>query len=214
MMEHGDRNTPDSLPWNAPVRPPVHHVDHGIQRWLRNKLHFFQQILQLSHKPGSVRETRTNFLQLSLITLMQFCLFFFLGLHLRHMGGSQGRGRIGATADQPTPPPQRRQILNTLSKARDRTCVLRDASQTRFHWAMTGTPNAILYLDVYSHLHASSANETKLREATLLGWQTRITYNQTWHDTVDNIKHFLQTSYAPFTVSRTLSSFHPSPQKL
>ena len=56
MMEHGDRNTPDSLPWNAPVRPPVHHVDHGIQRWLRNKLHFFQQILQLSHKPGSVRD--------------------------------------------------------------------------------------------------------------------------------------------------------------
>ena len=32
-----------------------------------------------------------------------------------------------------------RQIVNPLSKARDRTCVLMDASQIHFHWAMTGT---------------------------------------------------------------------------
>ena len=32
------------------------------------------------------------------------------------------------------------QILNPLSEARDRTCVLKDTSQIRFHWATTGTP--------------------------------------------------------------------------
>ena len=36
---------------------------------------------------------------------------------------------------------QQHQILiNPLSKARDRTRVLMDASQIRFRWAMTGTP--------------------------------------------------------------------------
>ena len=36
-----------------------------------------------------------------------------------------------------------RQILNPLSKAKDRTCVLMDASQICFHWATTETPVSI-----------------------------------------------------------------------
>ena len=32
------------------------------------------------------------------------------------------------------------QILNPLSEAGDRTCVLMDASQIHFCWAMMGTP--------------------------------------------------------------------------
>ena len=35
---------------------------------------------------------------------------------------------------------QQFQIFNPLSKARDQTCVLMDASKICFHWAMTGTP--------------------------------------------------------------------------
>ena len=35
---------------------------------------------------------------------------------------------------------RQRWILNPLSKARDQTCVLVDASQIRFHWAMLGMP--------------------------------------------------------------------------
>ena len=35
-------------------------------------------------------------------------------------------------------------ILNPLSKARDQTCVLMDASQISYHWAMTGTPWTVL----------------------------------------------------------------------
>ena len=31
-------------------------------------------------------------------------------------------------------------IPNPLSEARNRNCILMDASQIRFHWAMTGTP--------------------------------------------------------------------------
>ena len=39
-------------------------------------------------------------------------------------------------------------ILNPLSKARDRTCVLMDASQVHFHWAMTETLT-YLYLSIF-----------------------------------------------------------------
>ena len=45
----------------------------------------------------------------------QFYFFFFLG-------------------------PQQHQILNRMSKARDKPCILMDTSQIDFHWAMTGTP--------------------------------------------------------------------------
>ena len=31
-------------------------------------------------------------------------------------------------------------IFNPLSRARDQACVLMDANQIRFHWAMMGTP--------------------------------------------------------------------------
>ena len=63
-------------------------------------------------------------------------------------GGSQARSQIGAVAANlwhshsnagsepclpPTPQLMANQILNPLSKAKDRTCVLMDASQIRFH---------------------------------------------------------------------------------
>ena len=35
---------------------------------------------------------------------------------------------------------RQRQILSPLSESRDQTCILVDASQICFHWAMTGTP--------------------------------------------------------------------------
>ena len=38
-----------------------------------------------------------------------------------------------------------RGILNPLSKARDRTCILTDTSQVCYHCAMTGTPKMLLY---------------------------------------------------------------------
>ena len=37
-----------------------------------------------------------------------------------------------------------RQILTPLSKARDHTCTLTDASQICFHWATTGSPKEII----------------------------------------------------------------------
>ena len=70
-------------------------------------------------------------------------------------GGSQARSWIGAVASGlhhshsnarsephlwPTPQPRQCWILNPMSVARDWTCVLMDASQIHFLWAMTGTP--------------------------------------------------------------------------
>jgi len=38
-----------------------------------------------------------------------------------------------------------RWILNPLSEARDRTCILMDASQIHFHWATTRTPKTAFW---------------------------------------------------------------------
>ena len=62
-------------------------------------------------------------------------------------GGSKARGQIRATAAglhhstcDLHHSSWQCQILNPLSKARDWTCVLMEASQIHFLWAMTGTP--------------------------------------------------------------------------
>ena len=76
-------------------------------------------------------------------------------------GGSQARGRIEAVATSlyhshsnirielhlwPTPQLGQRRILNPMSEARNRTCLLMDASQIRFCWAMMGTPPFFFFL--------------------------------------------------------------------
>jgi len=78
--------------------------------------------------------------------------FFFLRAAPMAHRGSQARGWIGAytrataTWDwscfcNPHHSSQQCQILNPLSKARDRTCsVFMDTSQIHFHWATMGTP--------------------------------------------------------------------------
>ena len=84
-------------------------------------------------------------------------IFFikFLGLHPRHMEGPMLGGQIRGTAVAYTTATATRdpsqvfdlchsskqcQILNLLSEVRDGTCVLMDASQIHFRWAMMGTP--------------------------------------------------------------------------
>ena len=71
-------------------------------------------------------------------------------------GSSKARGRMGAAAVSPhhnnprSEPPLRptacdnRQILNPLSEARDRTCILMDASQVCFRCATMETPPLFL----------------------------------------------------------------------
>ena len=41
-------------------------------------------------------------------------------------------------------------IFNLLSEARDWTCILKDASQIRFHKATTGTPNTYIFNVMFS----------------------------------------------------------------
>ena len=78
-----------------------------------------------------------------------FCLFLFVFRATpAAYGGCQARGQIGAVAAsllhshsnkgseprlRPTPKLIARPILNPLRKARDRTCILKDASQICFH---------------------------------------------------------------------------------
>ena len=40
------------------------------------------------------------------------------------------------------------QILNPMSEARDRTCVLMDNSWVCYHWATTGIPLSYLFIGV------------------------------------------------------------------
>ena len=56
-----------------------------------------------------------------------YFIFFFLGLHLRHME-VPGLGVELELQLQPTPQPRQCQILNPLSKARDPTHILMDTS--------------------------------------------------------------------------------------
>ena len=82
---------------------------------------------------------------------LSFCLFWATPMAYE---GSQARGLIGAIAAglhlataMPDPShvcdlhqsSQQCQILNPLSEARDRTCVLMDASRIRYRWATMGT---------------------------------------------------------------------------
>ena len=85
--------------------------------------------------------------------LLFIYLFVFLGLHLWHREGSRlgvkWKLQLLASASAIATPDQshslhhsswQRWILNPLSEARDRTHILMDTSQIRFHWARAGTP--------------------------------------------------------------------------
>ena len=54
-------------------------------------------------------------------------------------GDSQARGIIGAVAASLHHSSWQHQILNSLSEARDQTCILMDTSRIRFCYATTGT---------------------------------------------------------------------------
>ena len=86
--------------------------------------------------------------------------FFFKG-HTHSIWMFPGYGHFGAAAAslcQATAMPdpshafnlhhssQQHQILNPLNKARDWTCVLIDTSWVCYHWATTGTPHFLKYL--------------------------------------------------------------------
>ena len=60
------------------------------------------------------------------------------------------------------------QILKPLSKARDRTCVLVDASQIHFWWATTGTPLLVLTMVVQMRHGRSSYLQLQLLPVHLL----------------------------------------------
>ena len=87
-----------------------------------------------------------------------FLVFWFLGPHSRHMEAP----RLGVELElqllaYTTAIPDRNcvcdiyhsshqcQIINPLSEARDRACILMDASQIRFPWAPTRTPPVHLF---------------------------------------------------------------------
>ena len=47
---------------------------------------------------------------------------------------------------------QQCQILNPLSEARDWNCILMDASQIHFHWAMMGTPQRTFFTELEQNI--------------------------------------------------------------
>ena len=100
------------------------------------------------------------------------CLFFiFLGPHPWHMELPRLRVKselqlLAYTTATAMPDPShicdlhhcswQRQILNPLRERRDRTCILMDASQIRFCWAMAGTLAQGSYTGIMSSTHSLS----------------------------------------------------------
>ena len=91
-----------------------------------------------------------------------FFFFWFLELHLQHMEASRlGQGANQSCSSQPTPTRDLNricdlyhsswqcQILNLLSKTRDRTCNLIVPSQIHFPGTMMGTPAAESYSPLF-----------------------------------------------------------------
>jgi len=100
---------------------------------------------------------------ISFLHTLFFIFLVFVGLYWGHMEvpglGAESELQWPAyTTATATPDPswvcdlhhssQQHRILNPLSEARDRTCILMGASQIPFHWAMTGTPFQIFFIIV------------------------------------------------------------------
>ena len=102
----------------------------------------------------------------SLLIVLRIFFFFFL-VFLRSLPATCGGSQVGVESEIQLPAyttatamgdlshicdlhhsSWQRQILNPLSKARDWTCILMDASEIHFHWAMTGAPSSHIS---YSH---------------------------------------------------------------
>jgi len=78
----------------------------------------------------------------SLFFYFYFYFLVFLGPQPQHVE-FLGWGGVRCSC-WPTPQPQQCQILNSLSKARDRTCVLMVTSQVHYYYAATWTPIPII----------------------------------------------------------------------
>ena len=146
---------PSLSPPNAPMSP--------CPRQTFTKIYFLDEKSQWiclfwTFHVNGIRDHMVLCICILSFTMMLFYLFFwggvFLGPHPLAHGGSQARGRIGAVAahlhhSRETRDPShvcnlhhsswQRWILNSLSKARGRTCILMDAFQICFHRATVGT---------------------------------------------------------------------------
>ena len=75
---------------------------------------------------------------LKLFLYIDIAYFFVVAFSMAY-GSFQARGLIRATAASLHHSSQQHQILNPLSRIRDRTRILTYTSMVRFHWATTGT---------------------------------------------------------------------------
>ena len=79
--------------------------------------------------------------------LLLFLFFFFLGSHWRHMDVP----RLGLNQSYScwlTLQPQQRWILDTLSEARDQTCILTDTNRISFPLCHKETPQLAVILTI------------------------------------------------------------------
>ena len=104
------------------------------------------------------------FMSINILSCVCLC---FLGPHMQHMEvprvGVETQHELPAyTTAIASPDPSRVcdlhhisrqcQILNPLSKARDGTSNLMDASRVRYHWATTGTPSINIFESAWWYL--------------------------------------------------------------
>ena len=136
-----------------------------LDKLIAKKSALVQLCLWLVRKSGQLVWLLLNYLaytQLTSVTNQSdfFFFFFFFKATPAALRGSQARGWISAAAAslhhshsnegsephlRPIPQLMATLVLNPLSEARDRTCVLLDTRLVCYCWAMTGTPRAIFW---------------------------------------------------------------------
>ena len=132
--------------------------DYQMRSWVRS----YKSLLELPKikKEDINKESITD--AFLLLLLLSFLLLFFLGPHPRHMKvprlGVESELQLLACTTATAMldlsyicnlhhSSQQSWILNPLSEIRDRTYILMDTSQVRYHWSMTGNPNWCLWMN-------------------------------------------------------------------
>ena len=141
--------------------------------------------LALHKAPPSLYDTSFSFLPTFLPSFLPFSVsfslslslfFFLLGLQVQPMEVPRWGVKSEPELARPTPLPYQCRILDPLSEARDRTCIIMDTGQIHFHWAMT----PLWHILTVPLLGADPLSPIGIQEWSVRDLQSRSLFSRKW----------------------------------